>query len=606
MKKHPETQILRENTSPRRNTYKEDEILEEPFNIRHLLRASEYIARYKWKMLLAFSLSALGGIAALFSPMITQHALDEAIPRKDTALLYLLVGLLILSYALSVIFNTTRSRIMVNVSQSIIYDIRKDLFAHLQKLPFQYYDDRPHGKILIRVVNYVNSVSDMLSNGLINIVLEILNLIFIIIFMLIVSVKLSLVVLCGVPVLMVFMLFMKNRQRKAWQKVSNKNSNLNAYLQENIVGARITQIFAREEENAGIFRELSGRCRGAWMEAVRYSCLVWPGIDTISVLVRAAIFIVGLLVFGRENVSLGTIVAISGYAASFWQPIMNLGNTFNNFINNVAYLERIFETMDEPVTVDDAQDAVEMPPIRGEVTFDHVSFSYEEGKKVLHDVSFTVQPGESIALVGPTGAGKSTIVSLISRFYNVDSGTIYIDGQDISKVTLQSLRSQMGIMLQDSFIFSGTIEDNIRYGKLDATDEEIGKASVTVCADDFIRRMKGGYLTEVNERGATLSQGQKQLISFARTLLSDPAILVLDEATSSIDVQTERALQTGLDRMLKGRTSFIIAHRLSTIRNCDRIMYIDDGGIVEAGNHEELMEKKGAYYALYTAQLNEM
>ena len=587
----------------RRNTYKEDEILETPFDIRHLLRASEYIKKHAGKMILAFFLSGIAGIAALFGPKLVQLALDEAIPAKDVHMLYRLVIYAVTFYVISVIFSTIRSRIMVNVSQDIIYQIRTDLFKHLQKLPFQYYDDRPHGKILVRVVNYVNSVSDMLSNGLINVILEIFNLIFIVVFMFLIDVKLSLVVLAGVPVLAVFMFWIKNKQRVAWQQVSNKNSNLNAYLQENIVGARITQIFAREDENAEIFKELSGRCRKTWMKAVSYSTLVWPGIDTISVIVRAAIFVFGLVIFSGGNETLGTIVAVSSYASRFWQPIMNLGNIFNNFINNMAYLERIFETMDEPVEVDDSPDAVKMKDITGEVTFENVSFSYEPGKEILHNVSFTVKPGESVALVGPTGAGKSTIVSLISRFYNVDSGRILIDGQDISKVTLQSLRSQMGIMLQDSFIFSGTIEDNIRYGKLDASETEIRRAAKTVCAHDFIRNMSNGYHTEVKERGALLSQGQKQLISFARTLLSNPSILVLDEATSSIDVQTEKALQKGLDAMLSGRTSFIIAHRLSTITKCDKIMYINDGGITECGSHDELMAKKGDYYHLYTAQM---
>ena len=557
-------------------------------------------------MLVAFLFSAIGGATALFGPIITQKALDEVIPNKDIRMLLLLCVFLVGVYVISVIFTTLRSRIMVKVSQNIIYDIRKDLFAHLQKLSFQYFDDRPHGKILIRVVNYVNSVSDMLSNGLINIILEVLNLIFIIVFMLSVDVQLSLVVLCGVPVLAVFMLWIKNRQRKAWQAVSNKNSNLNAYLQENIVGAKVTQMFAREDENAKIYYGLTEDCRKTWMTAVRYSNLVWPGIDTIAVFIRAAIFVAGLIIFGTDNKTVGTIVAISSYAARFWQPIMNLGNIFNNFINNIAYLERIFETMDEEITVDDAPDAVTMPPIKGQVTFEDVSFSYEKDKEVLHKVSFDVKPGQSIALVGPTGAGKSTIVNLISRFYDLDSGRILIDGQDISKVTLHSLRSQMGIMLQDSFIFSGTIEDNIRYGKLDATHEEIVRASKLVCADEFINTLSDGYDSEVRERRSLLSQGQKQLVSFARTLLSDPAILVLDEATSSIDVQTEKALQKGLDMMLKGRTSFIIAHRLSTIRNCDRIMYIDEGGILESGTHDELMAQKGAYYKLYTSQLDDI
>ena len=585
-----------------RNTYKQDENLEQPFDIRHLLRASSYIKKYIRLMGLAILLSGLGGAFGYVTPMIIQRALDIAIPEGNTRLLFTLVGALVGIYLVSVIFTTIRSKIMVDVSQNIIYDIRKDLFEHLQRLPFQYYDDRPHGKILIRVVNYVNSVSDMLSNGLINIVLEAFNLLFIIIFMFMVDVQMSLVVLCGVPVLVVFMIWIKNKQRKAWQAVSNKNSNLNAYLQENIVGARITQIFAREDENAEIFEELSDDCRRTWHSAVMYSNLVWPGIDTISVIVRAAIFLFGVLLFGQGNKSLGTIVAISSYASYFWQPIMNLGNIFNNFINNIAYLERIFETIDEPVTIQDAPDAKVLPPVKGEVRFNHVHFSYDEKTKVLEDVSFVVKPGESVALVGPTGAGKSTIVNLISRFYDVNSGQVLIDGEDVSKVTLSSLRSQMGIMMQDSFIFSGTIEDNIRYGKLDATEEEIEKAAKTVCAHEFISRMSDGYQTEVRERGSSLSQGQKQLISFARTLLSDPAIMILDEATSSIDVQTEKDLQQGLNAMLQGRTSFIIAHRLSTIRNCDKIMYIDNGGIQECGTHEELMAKKGLYYKLCTAQ----
>ncbi|MBR4083015.1 MAG: ABC transporter ATP-binding protein [Lachnospiraceae bacterium] len=590
----------------RRNTYREDEVLETPFDYHHLLRASVYIKKYVGKMVFALILSAIGGITGLFGPMITQKALDVAIPDKNIRMLFMLVALLCFTFVLSIIFTTIRSRIMINVSQNIIYDIRKDIFEHLQKLPFQYYDDRPHGKILIRVVNYVNSVSDMLSNGLINVVLEIMNLVFIVIFMFLVDVKLSLVVLAGVPVLGIFMFWIKEKQRKAWQQVSNKNSNLNAYLQENIVGARITQMFAREEENAETFSELCDRCRTTWFKAVMYSNMVWPGIDNISVCVRAAVFIVGLIFMGQGEVSLGVIVAVTSYASRFWQPIMNLGNIFNNFINNIAYLERIFETLDEPVTVCDAEGAVEMPEIRGNVTFENVTFAYEEGKDVLKNVSFEVKAGESVALVGPTGAGKSTIVNLISRFYNVGQGRVLIDGQDIANVQLHSLRSQMGIMLQDSFIFSGTIEDNIRYGKLDATTEEIINASKTVCADEFINRFADGYQTEVKERGSLLSQGQKQLISFARTLLSDPAILVLDEATSSIDVQTEKALQQGLNAMLQGRTSFIIAHRLSTIKNCDKIMYVDQGGIVECGSHDELIAKKGYYYKLYTAQMDDI
>lgn len=585
-----------------RNRYDVDEVLETPFDFAHLKRSFVYIKKYKGKMITALMLSVFAAISGLLGPLITQYALDNTIPQKNMGQLVLLTLAFVGTIAVSITFSTIRSRIMTVVGQDIIFDIRTDLFKHLQELPFEYYDNRPHGKILIRVVNYVNSVSDMLSNGIINVILECLNMLFIMIFMFFVNVKLSLVVLSGLPIFAVIMMMIKKRQRKAWQDVSNKSSNLNAYLQENITGARVTQIFTREEENAQIFDRLSEKYRKSWINAVKYSNLVWPATDNVSTLVRASIFVVGLLVLTPAAVSLGTIVAMTSYASSFWQPIMNLSNIFNNFINNIAYLERIFETLDEPATIADKPNAQDIGDITGEVKFDDVTFSYEQGKTVLEHISFDVKPGESVALVGPTGAGKSTVVSLLSRFYDLDSGKITIDGKDISQATLHSLRSQMGIMLQDSFIFSGTIYDNIRYGRLDATEEEIREAAKIVCADEFISEMKDGYMTEVNERGSKLSGGQKQLISFARTLLSDPKILVLDEATSSIDARTEKLLQQGLQRLLVGRTSFIIAHRLSTIKNCDKIMYIDNKGIAECGTHDQLIAKKGEYYKLYTAQ----
>lgn len=585
-----------------RNRYDVDEVLETPFDFGHLKRAFVYMKKYRKKMIIAFILSVFAAVSGLLGPMITKYALDHTIPEGNKKELVLLAILLVGTFMIAVVLSNIRSRIMTVVGQDIIFDIRKDLFAHLQKLPFQYYDDRPHGKILIRVVNYVNSVSDMLSNGFINVILELLNMVFILVFMLITSVKLTLVVLAGLPLFAIVMFSIKKHQRRAWQDNSNKSSNMNAYLQENIMGARVTQIFVREEENAAIFDRLSKKYRKSWMRAVIFSNLVWPSTDNISTLVRAAIFAVGLLVMAPAAISLGTIAAMTSYASQFWQPIMNLSNIFNNFINNIAYLERIFETLDEPVDIDDKPNAHKMKDITGNISFEDVTFAYEEGKNVLENVSFDVKAGESIALVGPTGAGKSTIVSLLSRFYDVNKGRITIDGEDISEVTLNSLRSQMGIMLQDSFIFSGTIADNIRYGRLDATDEEIRNACKTVCADEFISEMKNGYRTEVNERGSMLSGGQKQLISFARTLLSDPKILVLDEATSSIDAKTERLLQQGLNELLKGRTSFIIAHRLSTIKNCDKIMYINNKGITECGSHEELLAKKGDYYHLYTSQ----
>ncbi|AOZ93670.1 ABC transporter ATP-binding protein [Paenibacillus crassostreae] len=585
-----------------RNKFDIDENLESPFDIRHFRRALVYIKKQKKPMILAFVLSALSAGIALSAPLILQHVVDVTIPDKDV---YSLVGwsaLMLATIVVSVILATIRSRIMTTVGQDIIFDIRTDLFKHLQELPFKYYDDRPQGKILIRVVNYVNSVSDVLSNGIINFILEIVNLIFIAIFMFAVDVRLSFVILAGLPVFLGVMLLIKTRQRRAWQAVSNKSSNLNAYLQESISGIGVTQIFSREQRNEGIFTRLASNFRLEWMRALRYNALIPFTVDNLATIVTTMIYLVGLLALSPKDVTFGVILAMGSYAARFWQPILNLSNLYNSFINAVAYLERIFETLDEPVTVSDVPEAKELPSIRGNVTFDNVTFAYDPGVNILENLSFDVKPGESIALVGPTGAGKTTVVNLISRFYNLTGGSILIDGHDISQVKLKSLRSQMGIMLQDSFIFSGTILDNIRYGRLDATEEEIIAAAKTVCADEFIREFEQGYLTEVNERGSKLSQGQRQLISFARTLLADPRVLILDEATSSIDAKTERLLQQGLNELLKGRTSFIIAHRLSTIKNCDRIMFVSDKGIAECGSHDELMAQRGLYYRLYSAQ----
>ncbi|MEA4824396.1 MAG: ABC transporter ATP-binding protein [Clostridiaceae bacterium] len=584
-----------------RNKFNVDEELESPFNIAQLKRAGKYVVRY-WKLLLrAFILSVVSILLDLVTPLYTTKIVDDYIPAGDIRGIVIIGVVFAVTIALVLVINRWRSLLFNSTGQYIITDIRHDLFVHLQKLPFDYYDSRPHGKILVRVVNYINAVASFLSNGIISILIELLSLIAIFFFMLRLHVGLTLMVLTGLPLFILVMAFIKTPQRRAYQTLSNKQSNLNAYLHESINGIKVTQAFDREDTNYGIYNKLCDDSRNAWMHAIRISSVIWPIILILSVVYSVLIYYaVGAGWF--TGVTLGVVLAFVSYTSRFWQPIQTMGNLYNQLITNTAYLERIFQLMDEPVSIDDRPGAKELPSITGRVEFKDVVFGYEPTQTILDHVSFVAEPGESIALVGPTGAGKSTIVSLLARFYDIREGSVTIDGEELWDVTISSLRSQMGMMLQDSFLFTGTIRENIRYGRLDATDEEVVAAAKAVHADDFISKMPLGYDTEVQERGASLSAGQRQLISFARTLLADPRILILDEATSSIDTQTEQLVQEGLQALLKGRTSFIIAHRLSTIKNC-RILYIQGGKIAESGTHQELLDKHGLYYELYTSQL---
>lgn len=587
-----------------RNKYDIDEVMEDKFDINQLKRLFTYVRPYKGQLALALFLMLSSSALTMLFPTFIMKIMDEYIPAGNIHAIVQITIITVVIILYSCICIRWKIRITSRIGQEIVHQLRSDIFCHLQELPFSYYDERPHGKIQVRVVNYVNSLSDLLSNGIINTITDMCNLIFILIFMLTLHVRLTLICLCGLPILAAVIIAVKKKQRSAWQIQSNKQSNLTAYIAESINGIRVTQSFVRENENTSIFNRLSGNYRDAWMRAVKYNFLMWPCIDSISTVTTAIIYVVGISWISGElyGVTVGVLIAFSSYISRFWEPINTLASFYNSLLTAIAYLERIFETIDEPVNVKDAPDAVPMPPIKGEVNFQNVCFSYEDGVQILNNVNFTAKPGDTYAIVGPTGAGKSTIVNLISRFYNVDSGTITIDGTDISKVTLSSLRKQMGIMMQDSFIFSGTIMDNIRYGNLNATDEEVIAAAKTVCAHDFIMDMEDGYQTQVNERGSRLSAGQRQLISFARALLENPAILILDEATSSIDTETEILLQKGLNKLLEGRTSFIIAHRLSTIKNANCIMYVDKGNILEKGTHEELLAKHGEYYKLFMSQ----
>ncbi|EAC2777600.1 ABC transporter ATP-binding protein [Listeria monocytogenes] len=586
-----------------RNKFDIDEELETAFSAAHLKRILVYVKPYQKSIYITLFVILLANVATMIGPYLTKIVIDDTIPNKNMTQLFWIAVIFIVSVIVTGLCMRYRIRSITLIGQDILKDMRTAIFGHLQKLPFSYFDSRPHGKILIRVVNYINMLSDLLSNGLINLISDILSVIVTLGFMLMIDPVLTLYSLALIPVLFVIVMVIKTAQRKAYQVLSNKQSNMNAYIHESIAGIKVTQSFSREEENFEIFTEVSNEYRRSWMKAVKIQFLLWPGVQNIAVMTTCLIYFVGIKGYGVD-VSTGTLIAFIGYVGNFWNPVINIGNFYNSLITATTYLERIFETMDVEPDIKDIPNAKKMPPIVGNVDFKDVYFRYEEGVDILKGINFHVDAGESIALVGPTGAGKTTIINLLSRFYNINSGEILVDGENVEEVTLRSLRSQMGVMLQDTFIFSGTIIENIRYGKLDATEEEIIAAAKAVRAHDFISGLKDGYYTEVKERGSTLSAGQRQLISFARALLADPKILILDEATSSIDTQTEILLQEGLERLLEGRTSFIIAHRLSTIKNSSRIFYIDNGRIQEAGSHEELMAQHGYYYNLYQSQFD--
>ena len=589
----------------KRNTYGVDEELETPFNIKNLVRCKPYVLHNIKLLIGGLIFSILATLFGLLGPYYTKTIIDRFIPEGNIRAVILIAVLYFITSCLAELCTFFQSLITSRAGHEIIHEIRVDIFGHIQKLSFNYFDSRPRGKILIRVVHYVNNVADFLSNGLINIVVQGLSIFFILFFMLSLSPKLTLCVMSGLPFVILYLVLIKGRQRRAWTNWSAKNSNTTAYISESINGMQITQAFNREQVNRGIFKNLLNQLNKAFMKAARINLLMPVLIENITRFVTCFLYLMAVMFFTKENYSAGVIIAMASYAGRFWGPIQSIANIYNSLINTGSYLERIFDTMDEEIDIKDEPDAKDLPPISGQVDYQDVTFAYEEGIQILEHLDLHVEPGQSIALVGPTGAGKSTIVNILCRFYDIQEGKILLDGHDIRHATLRSLRSQMGIMLQDSFIFTGTIRDNIRYGKLDATDDEIIRAAKTVCAHDFIIHTENGYDTVVNEKGSVLSSGQRQLICFARTVLSNPAILILDEATSSIDTETEKLVQQGIANLLKGRTSFIIAHRLSTIASCDQILYIANKGIQEKGTHEELLKKKGLYYSLYTAQLEE-
>ncbi len=581
------------------NSYKDDEQSTTRSKVQTLKRLLGYLFVYKWQVILVLAVMGYGVAVRLANPLIIESAIDDYIGQNNFKGLY---RLLVIALAINLSLVVTvklRMFIMAKVCNRILLTIRQELYTHIQKLDFAFFDSRPTGKILSRIIGDINSLKDVLSNCVTTLVPDGLKVIAVIVIMICKNPALAFASLLTLPFMAAATFYIEYKAHPRWQIFRKKSANLNAFIHEDMAGIRIIQSFHAEKETEDTFDELLVEHRNAFFDAVRMSDSFGSVIDLSWGLGCIFLYFTGIVVLGVDAVSVGTFIAFGTYLNMFWQPIHNISNFYNQLVTNIAGAERIFEILDTEPSIADGASAVQMPEIAGEVVFDHVSFSYDDKVKVLDDVSFAIQPGETIALVGPTGAGKTTIVNLISRFYEVTDGAVRIDGRDVRGVTLESLRRQMGIMTQDNFLFSGTIRENIRYGRLDATDAEIEAAAKAVNAHDFIMKLEKGYDTELSERGGGLSVGQKQLLAFARTMVSNPKILILDEATSSIDTKTELLVQEGIEHLLAGRTAFVIAHRLSTIRKADRIFVVDDGKILEEGSEEELMAKKGLYYQLY-------
>ena len=570
------------------NATRTDEQVQTVSKRKTLARMFYYLLAYKKQVVAVLTIMLVSVVITLINPLIIQQAIDVYIAGEDWHGLKRLGIVAVLLNLTLVLLVKIRMYIMAKVSNEVLLTIREELYTHIQTLSFQFFDSRPTGKILARIIGDVNSLKEVLSNSVTTLIPDFITILSVVGIMFVKNWKLAAAALSSLPLMILGVAFVQSKSHIRWQIHRKKGSNMNAFVHEDISGMYVVQSFGAEQETKQIFEELLQEHKDSFVDAVRYADAFGPIVDFCWGLGTMVLYFFGVNMILDGMLQVGTLIAFGTYISMFWRPVMNLSNFYNQLVTNIAGAERIFEILDTKPDLTDGETACEMPEITGAVSFRHVTFSYEKEKEVLKDVSFEIEPGQTVALIGPTGAGKSTIVNLICRFYDIQHGQVCIDGRDVKSVTIESLRSQMGIMTQDVFLFSGTIWENIRYGRLEASEEEIIRAAKAVHAHEFIMKMEKGYDTELKERGAGLSAGQRQLLAFARTMLSEPKILILDEATSSIDTHTELLVQKGIEVLLKGRTSFVIAHRLSTIQNADRIFRVDNGGILELNSFEEI------------------
>ena len=591
-----------------RNRYYEDEKVTYKFSAKSVKKTLKYCIPYK-KILLSMSvLMVIMSFVSLLPPMINTYIVDYVLSKKGAlgidwfTLALLLVGAYALVVISTTVFSYFRTLYMTRTGHAIVHDMRYAAFTQLQKLAFDYYDSRPSGKILVRVTAYLDELAAVFSNSVIMLLVDVFKIAIILLWLFVIDYRLASIILAATVPMTLCLVLINGTLSRRRRRYRNKRSNRTAYIAENIQGNNVTKVFNRVQKNTQIQKELNKEVTDKWQSVTFVNELHYPIMDAFFYIGLGVVYVVVIYMathgMGLGSLTIGKLIGFISYMGLLSTPLNDMANILQQITMATSNLESVFEVIETQPTVTDAEDASELPPIEGNVTFDKVCFSYEPGHSILENVSFDIPRGKMIALVGPTGAGKSTIVSLLSRFYDLDSGTVSIDGHDISKVTLHSLRTQVGVMMQDSFIFSGTIMENIRYARPDATDEECIAAAKLVSADEFISKLPDGYYTKTLEQGSKLSTGERQLISFARVVLTDPKILILDEATSSIDTHTEEAIKRALDIILQGRTSFVIAHRLSTIKKADCIFYVANRTIAEAGTHAQLMEKKGLYYKL--------